>query len=114
MSAPSSPLTLLIWGAYFEPIEGQAPNPRSVGPLRGGRWVPPTFCICRFRGFGAGPALEPLISSFCRSRAPVASVFAERVSRPLVSNRTLRGLGFSSLVLGPLEGRPYSVRDQAI
>jgi hypothetical protein len=56
--------------------------------------LPPTFDICRFRGFAAGAALEPLISNFRRSRAPVAPVYAERASRPLVGNRTRRGSGF--------------------
>jgi hypothetical protein len=37
------------------------------------------------------PALEPLISNFCRSRAPVVPVYFERASRPLVDNCTLRG-----------------------
>jgi hypothetical protein len=36
-------------------------------------------------------ALEPLISKFCRSRAPVAPVYFEQASRPLIGNRTLRG-----------------------
>jgi hypothetical protein len=44
----------------------------------------------------------------------MAPIHAERASRPLVSNHTLRGSGFSSLVLGPLEGHPYLVRDWAI
>jgi hypothetical protein len=94
MRAPSSSLTLSIWGACFEPVEGQAPNPSSVGPLRGGSWVPSTFCIFRTRGLAAGPALKPLISSLCKLRAPVAPAPAERVSRPLVGNCTLRGSGF--------------------
>jgi hypothetical protein len=37
------------------------------------------------------PVLEPLISSFCESRAPVAPVFFKRALRPLVGVRTLRG-----------------------
>jgi hypothetical protein len=37
----------------------------------------------------------------------VAPALAERASRPLVSNRTLRGSGFSSYRLGPLEGHSY-------
>jgi hypothetical protein len=37
------------------------------------------------------PVLEPLISSFCESRAPVAPVYFKRASRPLVGVRTLRG-----------------------
>jgi hypothetical protein len=37
------------------------------------------------------PALEPLISKFRRSRAPVAPVYFEQALRPLVGNRTLRG-----------------------
>jgi hypothetical protein len=44
----------------------------------------------------------------------MAPVLFERVSRPLVGNRTLRESGFSSLGLGPLEGHPYWVRDRAI
>jgi hypothetical protein len=44
----------------------------------------------------------------------VASVHVERISRPLVGNRTLRGSGFLSLGLGPLEGHPYWVRDWSI
>jgi hypothetical protein len=50
--------------------------------------------ICRVRGFAAEPALELLISNPPDSRAPVAPALTERVSRPLVSNRTLRGSGF--------------------
>jgi hypothetical protein len=37
------------------------------------------------------PVLEPLISIFCESRAPVALVHFKRASRPLVGVRTLRG-----------------------
>jgi hypothetical protein len=37
------------------------------------------------------PVIEPLISSFCESRAPVAPVYFKRASRPLVGVRTLRG-----------------------
>jgi hypothetical protein len=44
----------------------------------------------------------------------VAPTLAEWASRPLVGNFTLRGSGFSSLALGPLEGRPYLVMDRAI
>jgi hypothetical protein len=44
----------------------------------------------------------------------VVPTLAEWASRPLVGNCTLRGSGFSSLALGPLEGRPYLVRDRAI
>jgi hypothetical protein len=36
-------------------------------------------------------ALKPLISNFCRSMAPVAPVYFEWASRPLVGIRTLRG-----------------------
>jgi hypothetical protein len=60
------------------------------------------------------PAHELLISSSLESRAPVVPALAERVSRPLVSNRTLRGFDFSSPGLGPREGHAYLVRDQAI
>jgi hypothetical protein len=44
----------------------------------------------------------------------VVPAFVERVSRPLVSNRTLRGSDFSSPGLGPHKGHAYLVRDQAI
>jgi hypothetical protein len=37
------------------------------------------------------PALESLISKFCRTRAPAAPVYLERASRPLVGIHTLRG-----------------------
>jgi hypothetical protein len=44
----------------------------------------------------------------------VAPAPVEQVSRPLVSNRTLRGSDFTSTVLGPFEGFAYTVRSQAI
>jgi hypothetical protein len=37
------------------------------------------------------PALELLISSFRKSRAPMAPVYFKRASRPLVGVRTLQG-----------------------
>jgi hypothetical protein len=55
-----------------------------------------------------------LLSDPHESRAPVAPTLAEWALRPQVSNRTLRGSHFSSLVLEPLEGHPYLVRDRAI
>jgi hypothetical protein len=55
-----------------------------------------------------------LISNPLESRAPVALTIAERASRPLVGNRTLRGSNFSSTVLGLREGHAYLVRDRAI
>jgi hypothetical protein len=55
--------------------------------------------------------LELLISNLLESWAPVAPALTERVSGPLVSNRTLRGSGFSSRGLGPCGGHTYSVRD---
>jgi hypothetical protein len=60
------------------------------------------------------PVHELLISNPVKSRAPVAPALVEQVSRPLVSNHTLRGSYFSSLGLGPCEGHAYLVRDQAI
>jgi hypothetical protein len=60
------------------------------------------------------PVLELLISNPLESRAPVAPTLVERVSRPLVSNRTLRGSDFTSIVLGPFEGFAYVVRSQAV
>jgi hypothetical protein len=71
--------------------------------------VPSTFYICKTRGIAVGPAHELLINNPLESRVPVAPALAEWASRPLVGNRTLRGLGFSSLGLGPLEGRAYLV-----
>jgi hypothetical protein len=56
--------------------------------------VPPSSCICRVRGFADEPALEMLISNPPDSRAPVVPALTEWVSRPPVSNRTLRGCGF--------------------
>jgi hypothetical protein len=61
-------------------------------------------CIYKIRGFAVKPTLELLISYSLESRAPVAPALNERVSRPLVSDRTLRGFGLSSLGLGPCEG----------
>jgi hypothetical protein len=46
--------------------------------------------------------------------APVAPALAARASRPLVSNRTLRGSNFISTVLELLEGFAYVVRSQAL
>jgi hypothetical protein len=74
----------------------------------------PTFCIYKTRGLTVGPALESLISNPRELRSPVAPALAEWALRPLVGNRTLRGSGLLSLGLGPLEGHPYLVRDQAI
>jgi hypothetical protein len=51
----------------------------------------------------------------CESNRNVKRFFTiNRVSRPLVSNRTLRGSDFSSPGLGPREGHAYLVRDWAI
>jgi hypothetical protein len=72
------------------------------------------FYICRVCGLVVRPTHELLISSSLESRAPVVPAFAERVSRPLVSNRALRGFDFSTLGLGPREGHAYLVRDRAI
>jgi hypothetical protein len=77
----------------------------------GGSRVLPTFYICKARGLVVGPDHELLISNPLESRAPVAPALAEWASRPLVGNRTLRGLGFSSTGLRPLEGHSYLVRD---
>jgi hypothetical protein len=44
----------------------------------------------------------------------VVPVRVERVSRQLGGSPTLRGSGFWSVGLGPLEGHPYWVRDRAI
>jgi hypothetical protein len=60
------------------------------------------------------PVHELLISIPLESRAPVTPALAEQASRPLVSNRTLRGSDFSSPRLGLREGHAYLVRDRAI
>jgi hypothetical protein len=57
---------------------------------------------------------ELLISNPLKLTAPVAAALVEPVSRPLVSNRTLRGSYFSSPGLGLREGHAYLVRDRAI
>jgi hypothetical protein len=75
---------------------------------------PRLFYICRTRGLAVKPAPELLISNPLESRAPVVPAFVERVSRPLVGNRTLRGSEFSSPRLGPRKGHTYLVRDRAI
>jgi hypothetical protein len=76
--------------------------------------VPPSFYICRTHGLAVESVHELLISNPLESRAPVAPVLAERASRPLVGNRTLRGSDFSSPGLGLSEGHAYLVRDEAI
>jgi hypothetical protein len=76
--------------------------------------VPHLFYICKTRVLAVEPVLELLISNSLKSRAPVAPALVERVSRPLVSNRTLRGLDFISTVLGPFEGFAYAVRSQTV
>jgi hypothetical protein len=60
------------------------------------------------------PVHELLISNPLKSKAPVAPALVKQVSRPLVSNRTLRGSYLSSPGLGPREGHAYLVRDRAI
>jgi hypothetical protein len=60
------------------------------------------------------PVHELLISKPLESRAHVVPALAERASRPLVSNRTLRGSDFASTALGPFEGFAYAVRSQAV
>jgi hypothetical protein len=75
---------------------------------------PPSFYICKTWGLAVEPAHELLISNPPESRAPVAPAFAEWAQRPLVGNRTLRGLDFSIPGLGPLESHAYLVRDRTI
>jgi hypothetical protein len=60
------------------------------------------------------PVLELLINNPLESRAPVVPTLIERVSRPLVSNRTLQGSDFTSTALGSFEGFAYSIRSQAV
>jgi hypothetical protein len=50
-------------GRLFEAFEGQASNPSSVGPLRGGSRVPPSFYIFKTWGLAVEPAHELLISN---------------------------------------------------
>jgi hypothetical protein len=65
-------------------------------------------------GLVVEPVHELLISNPLELRAPVASALTERASRPLVSNRTLRGSEFASTALGPFDGFAYAVRSQAV
>jgi hypothetical protein len=65
---------------------------------------PRLFYICRTRLLTVEPVHKLLISNPLESRAPVAPAITERASRPLVSNRTLRGSDFASTALGPFEG----------
>jgi hypothetical protein len=73
---------------------------------------PHLIYICRAHRLAAEPALE--LSNPLESMVPVVPSLTERVLRPLVSNRTLRGFDFSSPGLGPREGHAYLVRDRAI
>jgi hypothetical protein len=114
MCAPSSSLALLIWWRLFEPFEGQVRTPDQYGHRGVASKCTHLFYICRAHGPAVMPALELLISNPLESRAPVAPALAEQVSRPLVSNHTLRGSDFSSPGLGPREGHDYSVRDRTI
>jgi hypothetical protein len=89
MCAPSSSLTLLIWGACsnpsglgFEPLISRA----AAGWQQG---APPSFYISKTWGLAVEPAHELLISNPPESRAPVAPALTEWASRPLVGNRTL-------------------------
>jgi hypothetical protein len=75
---------------------------------------PHLFYICRTRVLAVEPVLELLISNPLESRAPLAPTPVERVSRPLVSNHTLRGSNFTSTVLRPFEGFAYAIRSQAV
>jgi hypothetical protein len=75
---------------------------------------PHLIYICRAHGLAAELALKLLISNSAKSRAPVSPALVEWVSKPLISNRTLRGSDFSSSGLGPREGHAYLVRDRAI
>jgi hypothetical protein len=114
MRAPSSPLTLLISGACSNPSRVRLRTLVQQGRCGVAARCPRLDRICRARGFVVEPTLELLISHTQKSRAPVAPTLTEPVSRPLVSNRTLQGSGFSRLGLGLCEGHAYSVRDQAI
>jgi hypothetical protein len=75
---------------------------------------PHLFYICKARVLAVEPVHKLLINNPLESRAPVVLALVERVSRPLVSNRTLRGSDFTSTVLGPFEGFAYEVRSQAV
>jgi hypothetical protein len=114
MHVPSSSLTLLIWGACSNPSRVRLQTPDQWGRCGVAARCPRLVYICRVRGFAAEPALELLISNTLYSRAPVAPALTERVSRPLVGNRTLRGSGLSSPWLGPRDGYTYLVRNRVI
>jgi hypothetical protein len=60
------------------------------------------------------PVLEPLISSFCESRAPVAPVYFKRASSHWSVFAPFEGRIYLSQGLGPLEGLSYLVRDRSI
>jgi hypothetical protein len=101
MCAPSSSLTLLIWGAYrtlrgsgFEPLISRAVAGWQLG-------VPVLVTSAGFVGSHSSRPSKLLISNPLDSRAHVVPALTERVSMPLVSNRTLQGSGFSSPWLEP-------------
>jgi hypothetical protein len=114
MCAPSSSLTLLIWvpirtlrGSGFEPLISRAVAGWQLD-------APILIASAGLVGSWSCQALKPLINNPLESRALVATALVEWISRPLVSNRTLRRSDFSSPRLGPHEGHAYSVRDRAI
>jgi hypothetical protein len=88
MHAPSSSLTLWIWGACSNPSRARLRTSDQQGHRGVAARCPYLGCICRIHGFATEPTLELLISSPPGSRAPVAPALTERVSKPLVSNHT--------------------------
>jgi hypothetical protein len=75
MRAPSSSLTLLIWGdcsntlrSGFEPLISRAVVEWQQGA--------PVFYICKTRGLAVKPAHELLIRNPLESRAPVVHALA--------------------------------------
>jgi hypothetical protein len=114
MHASWSSLTLSIWGACSNPSRVRLRTPDKSGHHGVAARCPRLGYIYRIRGFAAEPALELSTSNPLDLRAPVAPTLAKRDMRPLVSNHTFQGSGFSSLWLRPRGGYAYLVRNRAI
>jgi hypothetical protein len=114
MHAPSSSLTLSIWGACSNPSRVRLRTSDQSGHRGVAVRRPRLDCICRIRGFAHEPTLVLLISNPPDSRVLVALALTERDLKPLVSSRTLRGSGFSSPWLELRGGYVYSLRNQSI
>jgi hypothetical protein len=114
MCAPSSSLTLLIWGTCSNPLRVWLRTPDQQGHCGVAARCPRLIYIYRAHGLVAKPALELLISNPLDSRVSVVPTLAKRGLEPPDHMRTLRGSVFSSLRLGPFEGLAYVIRSQAV